>query len=446
MEDAGIASVDEVRRGHGQGGRALRSRSFLRLVMLAPIILSLGTGFRAQGQDLGKFLEDTARRELRRVLTPESPNRPQSGAQLGGSVALEVKPYTIKTRDGWNLVAFRHRLGGPPRPGALPVILCHGLTYNSSFWDLDPSCSLVRYLAGQGFDVWTVDLRGCGASQKWVWKLDEAPAAMVGSALHRISRGKLGAVSYATVDPKFANWTLDDHITQDVPALVFLVRRATGAQEVAWVGHSMGGIVALGHLARYKNPGIGRLAVIGSQFTMPKGQLAVEFLREMIALRQKQLTGGASAEALAAMAQSGVHNMFFNVRNTLPSVYQALSGPATDVPAVGLMAQYRTLAERGVLMDARGQYNYAQGLGNITIPIFISCGAADQFAPPAVQEFLYRRVGSADKTLMVFGRRQGMSADAGHNDALVGVNSREEVYPVISRWLSAPPRTATSHQ
>ena len=30
---------------------------------------------------------------------------------------------------------------------------------------------------------------------------------------------------------------------------------------------------------------------------------------------------------------------------------------------------------------------------------------------------------------MIFGRRQGMSVDAGHDDTLVGLNSKDQVYP-----------------
>jgi len=49
----------------------------------------------------------------------------------------------------------------------MPVILCHGLTYNALFWDLIPECSFAEYLSSQGFDVWAVSLRGSGLSQKW---------------------------------------------------------------------------------------------------------------------------------------------------------------------------------------------------------------------------------------------------------------------------------------
>ena len=37
-----------------------------------------------------------------------------------------------------------------------------------------------------------------------------------------------------------------------------------------------------------------------------------------------------------------------------------------------------------------------------------------------------------------------MAVDAGHDDALVGLNSRDQVYPIIARWLSTPSRPAAT--
>ncbi len=197
----------------------------------------------------------------------------------------------------------------------------------------------------------------------------------------------------------------------------------------------MGGIVAIGHLARSQNPGIGRLATIGSQVTMPNGQLVIQFLREMLETRTQQLTGRLTGEQLVAETRTSVHNMFFNQNNVAPAVYEALGSWATDVPSVGVMQQYMVLAKEGRLLDARKTFDYSKALGNLNTPMLIACGQQDQFAPPVVQQFLHGHVGSADKTLVVFGQAMGFSVNAGHDDALVGLNSRAEVYPVLDRWL-----------
>lgn len=397
----------------------------------------------ARAGDLGKFLEQAAGDRLREVVAPKNLQRTLTAPFAAPSpTAQRSEPFVVKTADGWSLVAHRYKPTGPPRAGALPVILCHGLTYNAQFWDLDPACSFAQYLSQLGFDVWAVNLRGSGLSHKWVWNLDNAPATLIGSAMRRLNPGNLGTTGFATLEPKYANWTMDHHIAYDVPAFVKLVRRHTGATEVAWVGHSMGGIVALGCLSRYQNPGIGRLVTVGSQVTMPEGQVAIRFLTEMLAKRQLQLAGQWNSKDVVDQTRTSVNNLFFNSRNVDPKIYEALTGWATDVPAIGLMQQYMLLANKGELVDAKGQFNYARAVGNVKVPIFISCGEQDSFAPPIVQRYLYDHVGSTDKTLFIFGRSQGLPIDAGHDDALVGLNSREQTYPVIARWLAgqqAPP-------
>lgn len=437
---------------------------FAQLCLSVALLSIAGT---ARADDFGDFFKKTARDALRNQVAPdrpgpnprggpgpapgrgqipgqfpgEMPGRPVAVEERGGGAPLTPprtagEPFTVKTADGWTLVAHRFRPTVAPRAGAAPIILCHGLTYNAMFWELDPSCSPAAYFAGMGYDVWTVDLRGCGQSTKWVWKIEEAPALLFSQALSRMSKGKIPPQGYASIDPRFARWTLDDHITYDVPALVSLVRKQTGAAEVTWLGHSMGGIVALGHLSRYKNPGIGRLVTVGSQVTMPQGQIVIQFVREMIVTRQGQLTGQLRGEQLAVESKTSVDNMFFNEANAMPKVFEALSTWAKDVPAMGLLQQYMALGQTGELVDVKKTFNFSKSLTNITVPVLVSCGADDQFAPPSVQQYLYDNVGSADKTLVIFGRQSGFSVDAGHDDSLVGLNSRREVYPWLERWIA----------
>ncbi|WZO99885.1 alpha/beta fold hydrolase [Isosphaeraceae bacterium EP7] len=382
----------------------------------------------ALAQDFGKFLERTARESLRKGLEPQAIERAFAGSRSG-------EPVPFRTADGWTLVAHRYKPTGQPRAAA-PIVLCHGLTYNALFWDLDPACSPARHLAAAGYDVWSVNLRGCGLSQKWVWKLENAPTQLLGAAMRTVTKGKMAPTGYATVDPKFASWTLDDHIIRDVPAIVGHVRRVTGAPDVTWFGHSMGGIVAIAALSRYQNPGIGRLVAVGSQVTMPDGQIAGQYLNSILTGRELQLAGQLDAATALQAGEAAAQNMFFNIRNIDTKVYEALTGWATDVPSIGVMRQYMTLSSRGELLDARGQTSYARNLANLTVPALFACGAADRFAPPRVQQQLHAGAGSADKTLLIIGRAQGYQVDAGHDDALVGLNSRQQVYPTIERWIA----------
>ena len=403
----------------------MNRREFTRGLIAGSTAMAAGTS--AHGQDLGKLLEGKLRDSIRKGLEPPPADRPV--ASKAGD------PHPLRTADGWTLVAHRYKPTGKPRTAA-PVILCHGLTYNALFWDLDPAYSFARYLSSAGYDVWSVSLRGCGLSQKWVWKLDDAPGQIFGEAMRRMTQGKMNSTGYATIDPKYANWTMDDHISRDVPAFINFVRKKTGANDVTWVGHSMGGIVAIAMLARYRNPGIGRLIAVGSQVTMPNGQIVRQYFDSLMTGRASQLSGQIDASKAVEIGQSGMQEMFFNVKNTDPKVFEALSTWATDVPSVGLMKQYTALANRGELLDASGSYSYARNLANLQVPCLFACGAVDRFAPPEVQKFLHARVGSTDKTLRVFGKAGGFQVDAGHDDSLVGLNSKAQVYPVLEKWIA----------
>ena len=284
-----------------------------RGVGLLVIAAALAVPAAARADDFGKMLEKFGKDTLKKQLSKENLERTLAPHALNADV------YTVRTADGWTLVAHRYRSAGPAQPGALPIILCHGLSYNALFWDLDPACSLADYLARQGYDVWSVSLRGCGLSQKWVWQVESAPTLVLGGTIRRVTGGKLAPTGYATVDPKFANWTLDDHIMYDVPAFVHLVKHHTGAKEVVWVGHSMGGIIAIAHLTRYQNPGIAKLVTVGSQVTMPNGQLFLEFLNELIKARQMELNGKLDKKELAARVRQSINNMFFNEQHVSAS-------------------------------------------------------------------------------------------------------------------------------
>ncbi|MBN1334559.1 MAG: alpha/beta fold hydrolase, partial [Deltaproteobacteria bacterium] len=114
----------------------------------------------------------------------------------------------LRTPDGAVIHLHHHPTAGPP------VMLVHGLSSNHRFFDLEPGRSLATYLSERGFDTWCLDLRGHGAAR-------EAPG---GRWLHR-------------------TWDIDDYGLSDAPTAIAYIREATGAPGVAWVGHSMGGLV-----------------------------------------------------------------------------------------------------------------------------------------------------------------------------------------------------------
>src|SRR5215471_19732440 len=116
----------------------------------------------------------------------------------------------VTTPDGTRL-AVHHRRPAVRR-FAEPVLLCHGLAANHVNFDFDPPYSLAHVFAAAGFEVFTVDWRGAGASRARRWW----------------QRYLFDA---------------DDLIAQDAPALLAHALARAAAPRAFWVGHSLGALV-----------------------------------------------------------------------------------------------------------------------------------------------------------------------------------------------------------
>ncbi|KAB8109303.1 hypothetical protein EE612_045524 [Oryza sativa] len=150
-----------------------------------------------------------------------------------GACATAVAPFgypceehEVTTQDGYILGLQRiprGRIGGVTGGGAAaarqPVLLQHGVLVDGMTWLLgSPEESLPYILADQGFDVWIANNRGTRWSSRHV-----------------------------SLDPKsrsYWNWSWDDIVVNDMPAIVDYVCSHTG-QKPHYVGHSMGTLVAL---------------------------------------------------------------------------------------------------------------------------------------------------------------------------------------------------------
>lgn len=389
-------------------------------------------------QAVGSDIESQARKlfrgATRNFLSPGSTRRkPDPAPQVG----VQSSRYVVRTADGWKLVATRYWSSQVLDRQKHPVVLCHGFSYNGRFFDLNESLSLARYLAMAGFDVWVPDLRGAGLSSKWALTAQGGADALLDRFASKFMDEAIPANGFTSLDPKYSRWTFDDHVDYDVPAILNLVRQHTGSKKVSWVGHSMGGNVALAYLCKYgQDESIARLATIGSQLTMPEGQLFLQILLEMVRLRDVQLSGrNPNVEELFV----GMNRVFFNEANADPDIVARLMTEVWDMPSGGVTRQYVDLATSGVFRDVKRERTYVEGLSRIQCPFLCMGGSVDQVAPPRVQRSLYEAVSSQDKRMLIVGRSNGFRTEYGHNDCLVGRTAPGEVFPLLARWLAGAP-------
>ena len=348
------------------------------------------------------------------------------GPALLGEMVLPLRrvPHFVQTKDGWLLAVHRYKPETVPEPALLPVVLCHGLGYNSRFWDLTSENNFAGYLSKRGFDVWLVDLRGSGFSTRPGW------AILHGPQLHplRILQTRFDKV----------NWTIDDHILHDIPAVIELVKRETGRPAVHWVGHSLGGFSAYGHLMRGTRNDFHALVTIGSPLT-DRGPLnrrlalAVQLGQALTMVSQRLVSQWTSLGAGYVENPSDV--LFFNADNMYPSTISRLHGAVAEDVSQTALDQQLTVFRKGALQSTDGRFNYAEHLDRVTVPVLLLVGKVDNVARVEAVRDVYRRVGSTDKTFHVCGRANGFAVDYGHDDMILGIHAPAEVFPMVERWI-----------
>jgi pimeloyl-ACP methyl ester carboxylesterase len=329
------------------------------------------------------------------------------GAWLFRARRLPDEIHYAKTRDGWDIAFCRVRpKGGPKR--ATPVILQHGLGACHRNFDLNDRHSLVHYLAQAGYDCFFPDLRGCGDSAYLKWGHPD--------------RWHIG---------------FGDFIEQDLPAVIDKVLALTGADQVHFIGHSMGGMIG---------------------YALAAGPYGAKL---------RSVTSVAGPAIFKAMGRFKMFTRFKNVLNPFPvlhnDVINCILAPVSYIfPQVARDEVYwpnverRTLAEgaanimapmpRRLLFQfaawvefgqwgAHGNANYEKELAKITAPLYGIAGTRDVFCPLGAIEPVFDMVGSKKKRLRVFSLENGDRADYGHGDLVIGRHAPDEIFPTILQWL-----------
>ena len=319
----------------------------------------------------------------------------------------EDERHAARTADGWNLALYRYRPRGTARP--LPVLCGHGMAGTHLIYDLHPDYSLARYLAGQGFDTWLVDLRGRGDS----WP-DGGPRAEL-------------------------QWNFDDFAARDLPAAVRRVRELGGADEVLYVGMEMSG------QALYAAAVLGTAAHIragvtcGSPVATPATALVPGVTSAPQARRNGRVpfrAGARFAGPVLAYAGAGVLESSFRRCNVDPLVVARYFRNGIPDEATDLVDQFGTWIRSGAMTSADGAVDYGARLGEVRLPLLLLAAAKDLQRPPEAVEQSLPAFGSADKRVVRVGTAAGFSVDYGHDDLLAGLASPSEVFPLIASWLA----------
>jgi len=316
------------------------------------------------------------------------------------------------TQDGVRIALHHYNAAEGAVSTDRPVVVCHGICSNRYSFLSNPHGGLLGALVEQGRDVWAIELRGHGRSDR---------------------PGKTDGMKF--------DWDLDDYALQDLPAAVDFVMSRTDADGVDYIGHSMGGMVAYIALSRGELEQVRSLVIVASPVSLHQSSKWIGGLFELESLlrRMKKLPvrSGAKLGTILPADHDFVVKTLYNPENTTRAESRQLL--LNGVNDLGLVEaeQWLQMKKRGYLTDAGGELNYVEMMGAITVPALVLAGSVDETAMPHQVRMGYEALGSPDKEYYVVGRANGAGSDYGHMDLVNGSNADTDVYPVIIRWLDA---------
>ncbi len=366
-------------------------------------------------------------------------SNPQEGAAVKGPAVavnpIKGKEHIIKTEDKWEISLNRYVLKGKdPKECKAAVILCHGFNFSNLFWDLDKRVSLARYLARNGYDVWAPSLRGSGYSSKPV--LNDI-RSVITLDIKDIPRRIAQAPSNLTK----LNWTIDDHIYKDAPAIINYVKKKTGFDKVYWIGHSMGGIIMFGYLETHGQDDIAGFIPIGSMMIIPKPLTPhLKRIAEQEPLLKASLIINTRTAAQLRSYTLGavkypIEELLLKRENMDEGIIYRLFRDCISDTSAGVVSQFADSIREGNILSADKKYNYTARMDEIHVPVLILGGGDDAFVSREGLLECYEALSSRDKSIVICSKDTGYSADYGHCDLLLGKKSAEEVYPAILDWL-----------
>ncbi len=313
----------------------------------------------------------------------------------------------VTTADGWTLTLW-HRAPAQKR-FVEPVVLCHGLGNNASFFEFRGARHLARVLADAGFEVFTMNCRGAGV--------------------------------FEAADDGFIEATVDDHLDLDVPAVFDAIEARTGQRTVTWVGHSLGGVIGLLASARGARGRLQALVTIGSPVFFEEGVASPALLR----LGQRLAPAGRFPAEVFTAAIAPVAPLFPVPRlaniaarvNNIEVADQRFLLANVFAPLFrGVMAQLETwVVGPGLVSLKTGLDLRAPALAVRDVPTLVVGGSVDHLAPLAATNRLFDALTAVDKQRLLVGTDYGQATEYGHGDLVVGRDAPRDVYPPIVEFL-----------
>jgi len=313
---------------------------------------------------------------------------------LGTLFATEPLP----TADG-AILALQHL----PAAGH-PILLVHGLSSNHHSFDLHGR-GLAIELQAAGYDVWMLDLRG---------RLESQPP------------------------PGRAAWTLDDYGRVDVAAAVQRIRSQTGHERIAYLGHSMGGMVLSIYHHWHGADALGPAVVLGSpiDFHHPDPLLQAG-ARSMRGAKLLGRVPSPTAGHLAALfpRTRRVDRLLFDAEGTSKDTRRQMYRGVVSPMYAAELGHLRGIVDAGRLVSSDGAIDYVESLEDWSTPLLVVAGRADRIAPPDRVVTWLDATSAQTTTFWVAGTNRQYASEYGHLDLILADRADAELHRDIVAWL-----------
>lgn len=283
---------------------------------------------------------------------PPADRGPRPGRRAGDGTVL----HEVWTEDGVRLVLTEYATG--PRSVDGPVfLLVAGFAQNRRAFLEGP---LPAALADRGARVYIGELRG-----------------------HGRSRG----------EQRPPRWTIEGHVRYDLPTLVEGVRCRTGAERLHYVGHSMGGLLALAWLA--DDPPLASLSTMAAPLRIgsdrPIVPLAAAAAGLLNAVRPwREVPMGSCLGMLSKVLSATDPNLAVRWLQRFTALANPRHAPSDALERILANADPESPAVFGALlkMAVTGQpilagYDLAENGRRTSLPWVAIHGELDVFAPPS---------------------------------------------------------------
>jgi polyhydroxyalkanoate synthase subunit PhaC len=310
---------------------------------------------------------------------------------------------TVWRRDKAEL--WRYRREDAPVSVKQPILICHSLVSKSYVLDLQPNNSMIRYLLGEGFDVFLLD--------------------------------------WGVADAVEAQNTLEDYVDDYIPEAIEATLIESGAEELNLIGYCFGGVLTLllmaGHqdelpirnLVTLATPAdYGKMGFMSQMFA--SGRLDPDDVIDETGLvsSSRMDEGFQSLKPTDQLVQQV--NLFQNLWNDqFVEGFLAMNQWARDqVPFPG--AAFRQTVQilirdnalmKGVIPFGRGEVR----LKDITVPYLNVFAEQDTIVPASSSEPITNLVGSRDAT--------ELRLQSGHVGFVAGRQAAKVARPQIADWI-----------